>query len=96
MLQTARAETRAAEARIELAQRERFPVPSIGVGRTWTSGPFGAANFLGVSSAPCACGRQPPVPASAAIAAACSATSASAFCTPTDASESSASARARS
>jgi len=49
-LQTARAETRAAEARIELAQRERFPVPSIGVGRTWTSGPFGAANFLGVSS----------------------------------------------
>ena len=50
VLQTARAETRAAEARIELAQRERFPVPSIGIGRTWTSGPFGAANFLGVSS----------------------------------------------
>jgi cobalt-zinc-cadmium efflux system outer membrane protein len=49
-LQTARAETRAAEARIELAQRERFPVPSIGVARTWTGGPFGAANFLGVSS----------------------------------------------
>jgi cobalt-zinc-cadmium efflux system outer membrane protein len=49
-LQTGRAETRAAEARIELAQRERFPVPSIGIGRTWTSGPFGAANFLGVSS----------------------------------------------
>ncbi|HEY7238734.1 MAG TPA: TolC family protein [Burkholderiales bacterium] len=49
-LQTARAETRAAEARIELAQRERFPVPSIGVGRTWTNGPFGAANFFGVSS----------------------------------------------
>jgi len=50
VLQTARAETRAAEARIELAQRERFPVPSIGIGRTWTSGPFGATNFLGVSS----------------------------------------------
>jgi cobalt-zinc-cadmium efflux system outer membrane protein len=50
LLQTARAETRAAEARIELAKRERFPVPSIGVGRTWTNGPFGAANFLGVSS----------------------------------------------
>jgi len=49
-LQTARAETRAVEARIELAQRERFPVPSIGVARTWTSGPFGATNFLGVSS----------------------------------------------
>ena len=50
VLQTARAETRAAEARIELAQRERFPVPSIGIGRTWTSGPFGATNYLGVSS----------------------------------------------
>src|SRR5262245_5320467 len=50
VLQTARAETRAAEARIELAQRERFPVPSIGVARTWTNGPFGAANFFGVSS----------------------------------------------
>jgi cobalt-zinc-cadmium efflux system outer membrane protein len=49
-LQTARSETRAAEARIELAQRERFPVPSIGVARTWTHGPFGAANFLGVTS----------------------------------------------
>jgi cobalt-zinc-cadmium efflux system outer membrane protein len=50
VLQTARAETRAAEARIELAQRERFPVPSIGVGRTWTNGPFGAVNFFGLSS----------------------------------------------
>jgi len=49
-LQTARAETRAAEARIELAQRERFPVPSLGVARTWTHSPFGAANFLGVTS----------------------------------------------
>ena len=25
-------------------------MPSIGIGRTWTSGPFGATNFLGVSS----------------------------------------------
>ena len=25
-------------------------MPSIGVARTWTNGPFGAANFLGVSS----------------------------------------------
>jgi cobalt-zinc-cadmium efflux system outer membrane protein len=49
-LQTARAETRAAEARIELAQRERFPVPSLALARTWTHGPFGAANFFGVTS----------------------------------------------
>jgi outer membrane protein, heavy metal efflux system len=50
VLQIARAETRAAEARIELAQRERYPVPSIALGRTWTHGPFGAANFFGITS----------------------------------------------
>lgn len=43
-------ETALAEARVEVAHRERFPVPSISVGRTWTNGPFGAANFVGVSS----------------------------------------------
>ena len=46
----ARQETSVAEARIEVAQRERLPVPSIALGRTWTSGPFGAANFIGLSS----------------------------------------------
>ncbi len=46
----ARDESAAAEARIELARRERLPVPSISLGRTWTSGPFGAANFIGLSS----------------------------------------------
>ena len=46
----ARAETEAAEARIELARRERYPVPSVSLGRTWTSGPFGSANFVGVTS----------------------------------------------
>jgi cobalt-zinc-cadmium efflux system outer membrane protein len=46
----AREETSFAEARIEVAQRERLPVPSLAVGRTWTSGPFGAANFVGLSS----------------------------------------------
>ena len=49
-LRLARAETEAAEARIELAHRERYPVPSVSLGRTWTSGPFGATNFVGVAS----------------------------------------------
>jgi cobalt-zinc-cadmium efflux system outer membrane protein len=46
----ARDEARSAEARVELAQRERYPVPSLSLGRTWTDGPFGAANFVGVAS----------------------------------------------
>ena len=46
----ARDDTALANARIEVASRERFPVPSISLGRTWTSGPFGAANFIGLSS----------------------------------------------
>jgi outer membrane protein TolC len=50
VLQAARAETRLAEARVELGQRERYPVPSIALARTWTHGPFGAANFFGVTS----------------------------------------------
>jgi outer membrane protein, heavy metal efflux system len=49
-LRAARDETAAAEAKIELARRERYPVPALQVGRTWTTGPFGAANFLGVAS----------------------------------------------
>ena len=49
-LQLARTETAAAEARVELAERERFPVPAVQLGRTWTSGPFGAANYVGVVS----------------------------------------------
>jgi cobalt-zinc-cadmium efflux system outer membrane protein len=49
-LRVARDETAAAEARLELAQRERYPVPALQFGRTWTSGPFGAANFFGVTS----------------------------------------------
>jgi cobalt-zinc-cadmium efflux system outer membrane protein len=49
-LRVARDETAAAEARIQLARRERFPVPALQLGRTWTTGPFGAANFLGVAS----------------------------------------------
>jgi len=46
----ARDDSAAAEARIELARRERLPVPSVSFGRSWTSGPFGAANFIGLSS----------------------------------------------
>jgi len=46
----ARDESAAAEARIELAKRERLPVPSLAYSRTWTSGPFGATNFIGVQS----------------------------------------------
>lgn len=46
----ARAESEAAQARVELAHRERYPVPSVSLGRTWTNGPFGAANFIGVQS----------------------------------------------
>jgi outer membrane protein, heavy metal efflux system len=49
-LRVARDETAAAQARIELARRERFPVPALQLGRTWTTGPFGAANFVGVTS----------------------------------------------
>jgi cobalt-zinc-cadmium efflux system outer membrane protein len=49
-LRVARDESAAAEARVELARRERYPVPALQLGRTWTSGPFGAANFVGVTS----------------------------------------------
>jgi cobalt-zinc-cadmium efflux system outer membrane protein len=49
-LRAAHDETAAAEARVEVARRERLPVPSLQLGRTWTSGPFGAANFVGVAS----------------------------------------------
>ncbi|HYR35866.1 MAG TPA: TolC family protein [Burkholderiales bacterium] len=49
-LRVARDETAAAEARVELARRERYPVPALQLGRTWTTGPYGAANFVGVAS----------------------------------------------
>jgi outer membrane protein, heavy metal efflux system len=49
-LRVARDETAAAQARIDLARRERYPVPALQLGRTWTTGPFGAANFIGVTS----------------------------------------------
>jgi cobalt-zinc-cadmium efflux system outer membrane protein len=49
-LRAARDEAAAAESRVELAQRELLPVPSVQLGRTWTSGPFGAANYVGIVS----------------------------------------------
>jgi len=42
-------EEEAARAGIEVAKRERIPTPTFSLGRTWTSDPFGAANFAGVS-----------------------------------------------
>ena len=42
-------EEQAAQSAIELAQRERWPVPSVSAGRSWTSEPYGAANFVGLT-----------------------------------------------
>ncbi len=44
----AREET-AARSAIEVARRERWPTPSVVAGRTWTSDPYGGANYLGLS-----------------------------------------------
>jgi len=37
----------AAQSAIEVARRERWPVPSLTLGRSWTSDPFGASNIVG-------------------------------------------------
>jgi cobalt-zinc-cadmium efflux system outer membrane protein len=46
----ARREEEAAQAALSRTERERWPVPVLSVGRTWTSDPFGAANFVGLST----------------------------------------------
>ncbi len=46
---TALREETAAQSGVEVARRERWPVPALSAGRAWTSEPFGAANFLGLS-----------------------------------------------
>lgn len=46
---TALREETAAQSSVEVARRERWPVPAVSAGRSWTSDPFGAANFLGLS-----------------------------------------------
>jgi cobalt-zinc-cadmium efflux system outer membrane protein len=46
----ARREEEAAQAGLTRTERERWPVPVLSVGRTWTGDPFGAANFVGLST----------------------------------------------
>lgn len=46
---TARREEAAAQARAEVARRERFPAVSVNTGRFWTSDPYGYTSSLGVS-----------------------------------------------
>jgi cobalt-zinc-cadmium efflux system outer membrane protein len=46
----ARREEEAAQAALTRTERERWPVPVLSLGRTWTSDPFGAANFVGLST----------------------------------------------
>ena len=42
-------EETAAKSGVEVARRERWPVPAVTAGRSWTSDPYGAANFLGLT-----------------------------------------------
>lgn len=49
-IHAARREEDAAQAALQRTERERWPVPVLSVGRTWTSDPFGAANFVGLST----------------------------------------------
>lgn len=48
-LQSAVTEEKVAQSAIDIARRERWPVPSVSVGRSWTSEPYGSANFVGFS-----------------------------------------------
>ncbi len=47
--QTAIREESLAQSGVEVARRERWPVPSVSAGRAWTSEPYGASNFMGLS-----------------------------------------------
>ena len=49
-INAARREEAAAQAALQRTERESWPVPVLSVGRTWTSEPFGAANFVGLST----------------------------------------------
>lgn len=42
-------EEAAATSAIDVASRERWPVPALSLGRSWTSEPFGASNIVGVT-----------------------------------------------
>ncbi len=46
----ARREEEAAQAALKRTDRERWPVPVLSVGRAWTGDPFGASNFVGLST----------------------------------------------
>ena len=46
----ARREADTARAALARAERDRLPVPVLSLGRTWTNEPFGAANFIGLST----------------------------------------------
>jgi len=46
---TALREETVAQSSVEVARRERWPVPAVSAGRSWTSEPYGGANFLGLS-----------------------------------------------
>jgi outer membrane protein, heavy metal efflux system len=46
----ARREEEAANAALKRSERERWPVPVLSVGRTWTDEPYGAANYIGLST----------------------------------------------
>ena len=46
----ARREEEATQAALKRTERERWPVPVLSLGRTWTGDPFGAANFVGLST----------------------------------------------
>jgi cobalt-zinc-cadmium efflux system outer membrane protein len=49
-LLAARRDEDTARAAVRRAERERWPVPVLSLNRTWTSEPFGAANFIGFST----------------------------------------------
>jgi len=49
ILLSAQSEERVAASAVEVARRERWPVPSLNVGRAQTADPFGAVGYLGVS-----------------------------------------------
>ena len=49
-INVARREENVAQAALQRTEHERWPVPVLSLGRTWTSDPFGAANFVGLST----------------------------------------------
>jgi len=49
-IKAARREEETARAAVRRAELERWPVPVLSLGRIWTNEPFGAANFIGLST----------------------------------------------